>query len=255
VSEVSRCPFQLCTPPFLFAASPYTPSCPKTLTCLPILAPSRPRPLIWPALVGWSDRTERQGLWPSDLTRCAGCSMQKGRIFAAAEAAKKQQKRQCCARRSVSSCGPLLLLLFPLLRFPNPLPCCTAWGDVALFAVGHFVDRGAPQRVLCFPGSVSKSRWYLGTPDPGQAARCRVHASCILAEPLDPGQRRLLHTPGCPCGWSPPQCPAVPRRHFTLASALAPPKPHSNPARSLKFKPPLLAASHLSFSSIHMIST
>jgi hypothetical protein len=56
---------------------------------------------------------------------------------------------------------------------------------------------------------------------PIELARRRVHApsrigSCRGAHsPLDPGQRPLLHTPGCPCGWSPPQCPVVPRRHFT----------------------------------------
>jgi hypothetical protein len=153
---------------------------------------------------------------------CASCSSMQS-----------MEWQEFCAKTGRAAsvfCSPLLPcfdLLFSRFSF-SPLP-------------GHEIGRRSAIRWQQSPfESRAGVQRACRCPLPDQSSR-RVHASRILPEPLDPGLRApLLHTPGCPCGWSPPQCPVGSPPSFHLASAPAPPKPHFQPGRPSEIQPTLL---------------
>jgi hypothetical protein len=167
-------------------------------THLPLPCPF-PAPTPHLACCGWLQRSyTAPSPWPSDLTRCvraaAACNQWNGRSSAPSKNGRGSVFRspRCCRVLS-SSIG----FLFPPASHEIGRRSAIRWQQ------SPFESRAGVQRAC-------------RCPLPDQSSR-RVHASRILPEPLDPGLRApLLHTPGCPCGWSPPQVPcSVPRRHFT----------------------------------------
>lgn len=199
----------MCPPPQFSSRSRPTPSYPKTLTCLPTLAPSRPQPLIWPALVGCSDRTERQVSGHLTSPDARGLQHAKRQDFCNSKAAKNTAKT-AVLRTSIRlvSRPSLLLLLFPLLRLPQlhlhvaPLGATLRYSLSAISLIAEHCSEGA----LLVPA---------GRPD-------QIKPPVVESMRLASSRSHLTLASAACCtrqaalvGGRHPQCPVVPRRHFT----------------------------------------
>lgn len=101
--------------------SSFTPSCPKTLTCLP--NPCRfPAPTPHLACSGWLQRSYRApSPWPSDLTRsmCASCSAAAANAARQEFCTSKSRLSRTHARRSICSLHFPAAVFFSLSSTPS----------------------------------------------------------------------------------------------------------------------------------------